>query len=120
MPGKGPAHGEAPGPHTIPGFLAIPSTVAQATGCGQPHEGTSLPWDGTHSAPPTKQRLPFCHVTPGSLGTYDPCFLFLLSPQPALLPGTPEAPGTAGQPAPATGLGTGRAQAEAIHLLAQH
>lgn len=51
---------------------------------------------------------------------YNPCCLFLFSIQPTLLSDTPEAPSTDCQPAPATGVGAGRAQAEAVHLLAQH
>lgn len=44
----------------------------------------------------------------------------LPSPGPAVLPDAPEAPRPACLPAPATGPGAGRAQAEAVHVLAQH
>lgn len=61
-----------------------------------------------------------CHSAHLLLHTSDPSSPPLPSPRPALLPYAPEAPGPAHQPAPAAGLGAGRAQAEAVHLLAQH
>lgn len=60
-----------------------------------------------------------CPVSPHAGGTSDPDSS-PASPRPTLLPDTPEAPGPPHQPASATGPGVGRAQAKAIHLLAQH
>lgn len=107
-------YGETQGP--IPS--QPPCHPLQAPG-EQPHR-KQVPYYGCLGTGPIPPPRGGCQSALCHRHLYNPCCLFLFSLQPTLLSDTPEAPSTDCRPAPATGLGAGKAQAEAVHLLAQH